>query len=69
MVRSCYQAETARIIDSDDFVFIEEGRFDQKTARRPNGWASIGVPPVERSTFLRGVRHSILPAQTSVGGR
>ena len=37
MVRSCYQAETARIIDSDDFVFIEEGYFDQKTARRPNG--------------------------------
>ena len=55
MVRSGYQAETARIFDPDYFVFIDESHFDQKTTRCPNWWATIGVPPVERSTFLRGV--------------
>lgn len=66
-VRTCYQIETSRFTDPDYFVFIDESHIDQKTARRPNGWSLIGVPPVERSTFLRGVRHSILPALTTEG--
>ena len=66
-VRICYQAETSRFTDPDYFVFIDESHVDRKTAHRSKGWSLIGVPPVERSTFLRGVRHSILPALTTEG--
>jgi transposase len=66
-VRTCYQVETSRFTDPDYFVFVDESHVDEKTARRSKGWSLIGVPPVERSTFLRGVRHSILPALTTEG--
>lgn len=66
-VRTCYQVETSRFTDPDFFVFIDESHVDRKTAHRSKGWSLIGVPPVERSTFLRGVRHSILPALTTEG--
>ena len=67
MVRACWEAETAKYMDPDYFIFIDESHVDQKTAQRQNGWAPVGSPPVERSTFLKGVRHSILPA-LSTGG-
>ena len=66
-VRTCYQTETSKFTDPDYFVFIDESHIDRKTAHRSKGWSLIGVPPVERSTFLRGVRHSILPALTTEG--
>ena len=66
-LRTCYEIETSQFTDPDYFVFIDESHIDQKTARRPKGWSLIGVPPVERSTFLRGTRHSILPALTTEG--
>ena len=66
-VRTCYQVETSRFTDPDYFIFIDESHVDQKTARRSKGWSLIGVPPVERSTFLKGVRHSILPTLTTEG--
>ena len=66
-VRTCYQTETSRFVDPDYFVFIDESHVDQKTAHRSNGWSPVGVRSVERSTFLRGVRHSNLPALTTEG--
>ena len=67
MVRACWEAETAKYIDPDYFIFIDESHVDQKTAQRKNGWAPVGLPPVERTTFLKGVRHSILPALSTSG--
>ena len=66
-VRICYQAETSRFTDPDHFVFIDESHVDRKSAHRSKGWLLIGVPLVERSTFLRGVQHSILPTLTTEG--
>ena len=51
-VRTCYQIETATIIDPDSFVFIDESHINRKTAHRSSGWSLIGVPPVERSALL-----------------
>lgn len=67
MVRACWEVETAQYVDPDCFVFIDESHVDQKTAQRQHGWALVGLPPVERSTFLKGVRHSILPALSTDG--
>ena len=66
-VRACWEIETAQYVDPDCFVFIDESHIDQKTAQRRYGWAPIGLPPVDRSTFLKGVRHSILPALATDG--
>lgn len=57
----------AKYIDPDYFIFINESHVDQKTGQCRNGWAPVGLPPVERSTFLKGVRHSILPAMSTHG--
>lgn len=67
IVRVCWEAETAQYVDPDYFVFIDESHINQKTAQRQHGWAPVGLPPVKRSTFLKGVRHSILPALSSDG--
>ena len=67
MVRACWEVETAQYVDPDCFVFIDESHVDQKTAQRQYSWALVGLPPVERSTFLKGVRHSILPALSTDG--
>jgi transposase len=67
MVRACWEAETAQYVDPDYFVFIDESHIDQKTSQRPRGWAPVGLSPIERSTFLKGVRHSILPALSTDG--
>jgi len=67
MVRACWEADTAQYVGPDCFIFIDESHVDQKTAQRQRGWARVGLPPVERSTFLKGVRHSILPALSTDG--
>lgn len=66
-VQTCYQVKTSRFTDPDYFIFIDESHVDQKTTYHSKGWSLTGVPPVERSTFLRSVRHSILPALTTEG--
>jgi hypothetical protein len=57
----------AQYTDPEMFVFLDESAVDNRTVQRANGWAAAGTPAVERSTFLRGVRHSILPALASHG--
>ena len=49
------------------FVFFDESAVDGKTGQRASGWFPPDTPAVMRSTFFRGVRHSILPALTLKG--
>ena len=57
----------AQYTDLEMFVFLDESAVDNHTVRRACGWSAVVSPAVERSTFLQGVRHSILPALTSQG--
>jgi transposase len=66
-VRLLWELDMAQYTDPEMFVFLDESAVDKHTVRRANGWSAAGTPAVERSTFLRGVRHSILPALTSRG--
>ena len=67
MAQACREIETAQSVDPDCFVFIDESHFDQKTGQRRHGWASVGLPLVERSTFLKGVSYSLLPTLSTDG--
>jgi len=66
-VRLLWELDMAQYVDPEVFVFLDESAVDNHTVRRAGGWSAAGTPAVERSTFLRGVRHSILPALTSHG--
>ena len=66
-LQTCYEAEMACYDDPSYFVFIDESHVDHKMSRRKNGWSPIGLPSMERSTFLLGTQHSILPALTTEG--
>jgi len=66
-VRLLWELDMARYKDPEMFVFLDESAVDGHTVRRANGWSVAGAPAVERSTFLRGTRHSILPALTARG--
>lgn len=66
-VRLLWELDMAQYTDPEMFVFLDESAVDRNTVRRASGWSAAGTPAVERSTFLRGVRHSILPALTSRG--
>ena len=66
-VRLLWELDMAQYVDPEMFVFLDESAVDNRTVWRESGWAAAGTPAVERSTFLRGVRHSILPALTSQG--
>ena len=57
----------AQYMDPEVFVFLDESAVDRRTVRRASGWSAASTPAVERSTFLRGVRHSILPTLTTRG--
>lgn len=66
-VRLLWELDMAQYMDPEMFVFLDESAVDNNTVRRASGWSPAGTPAVERSTFLRGVHHSILPALTSQG--
>ena len=66
-VRLLWELDMAQYTDLDMFVFLDESTVDNHTVRRACSWSAAGTPAVERSTFLRGVHHSILPALTSQG--
>jgi len=66
-LRTLWELELARFNDPDLFVFIDESAVDNRTVQRSQGWSAIGGRSVSRSTFLRGKRHSILPALSSDG--
>lgn len=66
-LRTLWELELAQLDDPDLFVFIDESAVDNKTVQRSQGWSPIGGRSVSRCTFLRGKRHSILPALSSDG--
>lgn len=66
-LRDLFEIRMAQYEDPDLFVFLDESAVDRRTAQRGFGWADAGLPCVERATFLRGIRYSILPALTSSG--
>lgn len=66
-VRMLWELQMAQYSDPDMFVFLDESAVDGLTGMRANGWSPLNMRAVERSTFFRGVRHSILPALTSQG--
>jgi transposase len=66
-IRVLWEMQMAQYSDPDLFVFLDESAVDGRTGLRANGWAPSNIRAVERSTILRGVRHSILPALTSRG--
>lgn len=57
----------AQYTNPDVFVFLDESAVDQGTAHRTHGRSKPGTRCVRRMTFIRGVRHSILPALTLDG--
>jgi len=66
-VRLLWELDMAQYTDPEMFVFLDESAVDNRTVWRACGWSAASTPTVERSTFLRGVHHSILPALTSQG--
>lgn len=66
-LRTLWEIELSHFDDPDLFVFIDESAVDNKTVQRSQGWSSVGGRSVLRRTFLRGKRHSILPALSSGG--
>ena len=62
-----WELELTQLDDPDLFVFIDESAVDNKTVQRSQGWSAAGGRSVSRCTFLRGKRHSILPALSSDG--
>ena len=57
----------AEYTDPDLFVFLDESAVDQSTAERLFGRSTIGTRCVRRASFVRGIRHSIIPALSCNG--
>ena len=66
-LRTLWEMEIAELDDPDYFVFIDESAVDNRTVQRSTGWSATGGRSASRCTFLRGKRHSILPALSSDG--
>jgi transposase len=61
-LRTLWEAEMAEYTDPEAFVFLDESAVDQSTAHRSHGRSDIGTRCVRWMSFIRGIRHSILPA-------
>ena len=66
-LRTLWEIQMAEYTDPNVFVFLDESAVDQATAHRKYGRSVPGVRCVRRMTFIRGIRHSILPALTLDG--
>ena len=66
-LRILWELEISELDDPNLFVFIDESAVDNRTVQRPSGWSVVGGRSTSRCTFLRGKRHSILPALSSDG--
>jgi len=60
LVRATWQAEYGDI-PREAFVWLDESSIDDRTNQRCNGWALLGCACVQRDTFIRGQRFSVLP--------
>lgn len=61
LLRAIWRAEIGQY-EPQQLVFMDESAVDDQTSHRREGWAPIGMACVSRTTFLRGVKYSILPA-------
>ena len=61
-LRMLWRLDMAEYDNPELFVFVDESAVDNHTVERNYGWARAGTPCVDRGTFLRGTRFSILPA-------
>lgn len=66
LLRATWQAAYGEI-PKEYFVWLDESSVDDHTNQRREGWAPMGRACVQRATFLRGQRFSVLPALTSDG--
>ena len=66
-LRTLWELELSQLNDPDLFVFLDESAVDNRTVQRSSGWSAVGGRSTSRSTFLRGKRHSLLPALSSDG--
>ena len=57
----------AQYTDPELFIFLDESAVDQSTAERMYGCSTIGTRCVRRASFVRGIRHSVLPALSCDG--
>jgi len=66
-LRTVWEAMMAEYNDPQVFVALDESAVDGHTGQRGHGRSRVGKPCVKRTSFLRGVRYSILPALTTDG--
>lgn len=53
--------------DPNNMIWLDEAGADRQTLQRLNGWSTAGVGCVQRESFIRGVKYSVLPALTLQG--
>ncbi|KAJ7491790.1 hypothetical protein B0H11DRAFT_1608361, partial [Mycena galericulata] len=46
---------------------LDESAVDNKTVQRSYGRSIVGTPCIQRATFIRGMRFTVLPALTTEG--
>jgi transposase len=66
LLRAIWMAEYGDI-PADYCVWLDESSVDDRTNQRTHGWAPLGAACVQRATFIRGQRYSVLPALTADG--
>jgi len=66
-LRGLWEAMMAEYNDPRVFVALDESAVDGHMGQRGYGRSRVGKPCVKRTSFLRGVRYSILPALTTDG--
>ena len=66
-LRTLWEADMAQYTDPELFVFLDESAVDQSTAERTHGRSPIGTRCMHRATFVRRIRHSVLPALSCDG--
>ena len=66
-LQTLWEAQMAEYTDPDLFVFLDESVVDQSTAEHLFGRSTISTHCVHRASFVRGIRHSILPALSCNG--
>ena len=66
LVHAAWQAEYGDV-PMDAFVWLDEASADDHTNQWRDGWAPLGHACVQRYTFIRGQRFSVLPAHSIDG--
>lgn len=65
-LRAVWQAHIANE-DPESMIWLDEAGADRLAHQHLNGWSGVGIGCIQRETFIRGVKYSILPALTLDG--